>query len=70
MTKKDPITGETFAAADNAITIPMEEYQRLAKVDTLMEVLMAADNFNNSPVIAAVRKTWEELKAKEGAVLI
>ena len=70
MTKKDPITGEAFAVADTSITIPMGEYQRLTKVDTLMEVLMAADNFNNAQVIAAVRKTWEELRAKEEGVLI
>ena len=70
MMKKDPITGETFVVADKAITIPMKEYQRLTKAATLMEVLMAADNFNNTPVIAAVRKTWEELKANEEAVLI
>lgn len=70
MTKKDPISGEAIVVADTAITIPMSEYQHLTKVATLMDVLMAADNFNNAQVIAAVRKIMEETKTKEGSFLI
>lgn len=70
MTKKDPITNEAYVVADSAITIPMEEYQYLTKVDTLMDVLMAADCYNNAQVFAAVRSIVEDLKANKEAVLI
>ena len=64
---RDPPAPVKPEMASKYITIAVAEYHCLTKAATMLEVILADDTYNHAEIVAAVKKTVQEMQRAAGA---